>query len=367
MKLGVLFVGTLYMHNKAFQRYILRTTEHDVGVINSVEFYSENDNSLFLYLESEIKKSKRLIIVTTKSSFSVIGKLLCTITRDNQILKDDMLIPSRADLFEHHSYLLRLESAHVNVIRVDLEADTFPQLLFDKDEHIGTIHAFEDDHSSLKAVLTPLAKTHNIVVEFIEIIPGWIQMQLRSSKYGDLYQFIVSAKKLLENTIIDASNIIAYIKERLLSQSKTLTFAESCTGGMIAAKFTAQSGISSVFEGSLISYSNELKSNWLAVTNESLEQYGAVSEQVVNEMSDGALNVSNADYAIAVSGIAGPDGGTDTKPVGTVYLSVRSKHSVKTYKLTLNGDRNYVQDQTVLYAIKYLLMHDKALFFSNSQ
>ena len=114
------------------------------------------------------------------------------------------------------------------------------------------------------------------------------------------------------------TEITKLIIERLSVESHTISFAESCTGGRIATAFTAISGASSVLNGSCVTYSNEIKTLWLGVEETVLEKYGAVSQQCVSQMLEGIKNISGADYNIAVSGIAGPSGGTELKPVGTV-------------------------------------------------
>ncbi|MFA6780559.1 MAG: CinA family protein [Paludibacteraceae bacterium] len=102
----------------------------------------------------------------------------------------------------------------------------------------------------------------------------------------------------------------------------TIATAESCTGGNIAHQITLIPGSSSFYKGGVVSYSNEVKMNVLGVKSESLERYGAVSQPVVEQMAEGAVKVIGCDYAMATSGIAGPDGGTEEKPVGTVWIGV---------------------------------------------
>src|SRR5690606_31306965 len=109
------------------------------------------------------------------------------------------------------------------------------------------------------------------------------------------------------------------------SRSVTLAIAESCTGGAIAQAITQHAGSSAVFLGGGIVYSNELKKKLLGVKEETLQAYGAVSENTVREMAQGALANFNSDYSVAVTGIAGPDGGTADKPVGTVWIAVANK------------------------------------------
>ena len=144
------------------------------------------------------------------------------------------------------------------------------------------------------------------------------------------------------------------IIEKLASQNQTITFAESCTGGRIATAFTTISGASSVLNGSVVTYSNDIKHKWLNVNNEVLETYGAVSSQCVSQMLAGILIFSRADYALAVSGIAGPSGGSDEKPVGTVYIGVQTPHNQEVFKCLFQGNRNEVQEQSTAFAIKKL-------------
>ncbi len=112
---------------------------------------------------------------------------------------------------------------------------------------------------------------------------------------------------------------------KLFSKNKlTLSVAESCTGGKISNMLTSVPGSSLYFKGGVVAYSNEIKINSLNVDKSIIEQYGAVSEQVVSEMAVNIREIFKTDYSVAVSGIAGPDGGTDLKPVGTVWIAVSS-------------------------------------------
>jgi nicotinamide-nucleotide amidase len=131
----------------------------------------------------------------------------------------------------------------------------------------------------------------------------------------------------------------------LKAKNQTITFAESCTGGRIASEFTAISGASSVLNGSVVSYANKIKSQWLKVREETLVKYGAVSKECVEEMLTGVIKLASADCAIAVSGIAGPTGGTEEKPLGTVYLGVLYKDKIIVEHHIFKGDREAVQEQ----------------------
>jgi len=155
---------------------------------------------------------------------------------------------------------------------------------------------------------------------------------------------------------INYENVEQIIK-KLASENHTISFAESCTGGRLAAAFTSISGASEVFYGSVVSYSNEIKQAWLGVTQETLENHGAVSSQCVEEMLKGISTLTEtlkSDYAVAVSGIAGPTGGTHMKPVGTVYIGIRTPLGQEIFHCLFEGNRNSVQEQSTAFVIAKL-------------
>ncbi len=144
------------------------------------------------------------------------------------------------------------------------------------------------------------------------------------------------------------------IIQTLEDNNQTISFAESCTGGRIAAAFTAISGVSSVFNGSCVTYSNDIKHLWLGVSSEVLDDFGAVSSECVEDMLKGISQKAQSDYAIAVSGIAGPDGGTESKPVGTVYIGILTIQDIIVKKYLFNGDREAIQRLATDTAISLL-------------
>ena len=142
------------------------------------------------------------------------------------------------------------------------------------------------------------------------------------------------------------------IIQKLTKEGQTISFAESCTGGRISAAFTAISGASEVLHGACITYSNDIKHQWLGVTQEVLENYGAVSEPCVAQMLKGIQKMTGSDFAIAVSGIAGPTGGTEFKPVGTVYIGVQTPSGQQVFHCNFSGSREAVQEQSTEFAIE---------------
>jgi len=140
----------------------------------------------------------------------------------------------------------------------------------------------------------------------------------------------------------------------LKAKGKTMGTAESCTGGYIAHLITAIPGSSIYYNGSVVSYSYETKENILGVKKETLEKTGAVSEETVTEMAKGAIKTLNVDYVVAVSGIMGPEGGTEDKPVGTVWIAVADKNKVETTVLHLRFDRQRNIEMTAANALNFL-------------
>lgn len=144
------------------------------------------------------------------------------------------------------------------------------------------------------------------------------------------------------------------LHELLKAKSKMVATAESCTGGYIAHLLTERPGSSATFKGGVVSYANEAKEAALGVQQQTLLDHGAVSEETVTEMAKGVLQRLHADYAIATSGIMGPDGGSAEKPVGTVWIAVADKEVVKTVKYFVRYDRRRNIEQTAHYSINLL-------------
>jgi nicotinamide-nucleotide amidase len=201
-------------------------------------------------------------------------------------------------------------------------------------------------------------------------LPKLGQVRLRLSGYGE-DETILKEKvnKYAAEIISRISNVVAAeedipIEKVILNfmgeKGLTLSVAESCTGGYISHILTQHPGSSKVFFGGAVSYSNELKESILGVKNETLQQYGAVSKETVTEMVEGALLNFKSDYAIAVTGIAGPDGGTPEKPVGTVWIAVASVNKKVIKKLTFGNKRKQNIERAAISAFNMLniLLHE---------
>jgi len=203
-------------------------------------------------------------------------------------------------------------------------------------------------------------------------LPSQMMVRLRLSGYGTdkkLIETEISSQvdKLLtiipENIFgFDDENLGLVIGRMLVETGNTLALAESCTGGSIAHFITSNPGSSAYFKGGLVAYSNEIKNKLLNVPVDLIEKYGAVSQEVAEAMAVGACTMLNADYSVATTGIAGPDGGTTEKPVGSVWIAVAGPSGVKSkqYNFKHNRERNIIRTtHTALNLLRTIMISEK--------
>ena len=163
----------------------------------------------------------------------------------------------------------------------------------------------------------------------------------------------VQVRERLKGSIFgaDRTTLAAAVQALLQSRGETIAVAESCTGGRIASALTAVSGSSRSFVGGIVAYDNAVKMAELGVSEQTLERYGAVSEETAREMARGARERLHARYAVSTTGIAGPDGGTAEKPVGLVWFAVSTGEEEHTYRFNFRGDRDAVQRRSTVMAL----------------
>ena len=153
----------------------------------------------------------------------------------------------------------------------------------------------------------------------------------------------------------DADETLEMALTKLLMKKKyTMTTAESCTGGMIAARMVNAPGVSAVLKSGFITYANEAKEELLGVSHDTLEKFGAVSMETAEEMAEGAVKAAHTDAAVAVTGIAGPDGGTKEKPVGLVYIGVNVRGNVEVREYHFSGSRQKIRESVTAAALTFL-------------
>ena len=222
--------------------------------------------------------------------------------------------------------------------------------------YIKDIITYGIGESTLENTVKDLFTEEGIFYEFLVKDYGTlIRLQTSSKNKKSVEKIVKKLYNRISEFIIGEDNdrIENTIYECLNSGKKPLTIstAESCTGGMIASKLIEVPGISENFIESIVSYSNEAKIKRLKVKKETLEKYGAVSEEVAREMLEGL----KTDVAISTTGIAGPGGGSKEKPVGLVYIGIRVKDEVKIFRRELKGDRNKIRQRAMMHALYNLL------------
>ena len=222
--------------------------------------------------------------------------------------------------------------------------------------YIKDIITYGIGESTLENTVKDLFTEEGIFYEFLVKDYGTlIRLQTSSKNKKSVEKIVKKLYNRISEFIIGEDNdrIENTIYECLNSGKKPLTIstAESCTGGLIASKLIEVPGISENFIESIVSYSNEAKIKRLKVKKETLEKYGAVSDELAREILSGL----KTDFALSTTGLAGPGGGTKEKPVGLVYIGIRVKDDVKIFRRELKGDRNKIRQRAMMHALYNLL------------
>lgn len=151
--------------------------------------------------------------------------------------------------------------------------------------------------------------------------------------------------------------LIKKIVDKLISRGETLALAESCTGGLVSAQLAALPGVSKIYLGGVVSYANHVKAEVLGVPEELLATFGAVSVQVAEKMAEGARARLRSSWAVSITGIAGPTGGTPEKPVGTVCFGIAGPGVAQVKSARFDGSRTEIQEKSALFALNLLWAH----------
>lgn len=225
--------------------------------------------------------------------------------------------------------------------------------------YFETLHLLLTPESAVDPLLRELQQSYPDLS--FGIYPDQAFISVRIGAKGEARAKIAPARKKIETAFADhlfqGATLEEAVHEQMIGAGSTLATAESCTGGAIAARLTRLAGASNYFLGGLVSYSNQVKESLLGVSRATLDRFGAVSGETVVEMARGALDRFNAHYAVAVSGIAGPSGGSAEKPVGTVWLAIAERGGLcQTERLELRGGRDAVIYRTVNQALARLLL-----------
>lgn len=270
----------------------------------------------------------------------------------NELNKGQALVPECCEVLPNRNGTApAMWFEHSGTVLVSMPGVPFEMKAIVTDELIPRLR----QHYNLKAIVHKTAITFGIpesalairIAGWEESLPDYIRLaylpnpngiRLRLSAYevdGDMGMAEIDEYfEKLENIIPDNfigygdTTLAGYVAGMMVSRNETLSVAESCTGGVLAATFTAMPGASEYFLGGVVAYSNDAKANILGVSADDIKQYGAVSRQVAEQMAQGVRHITNSTYGVATTGIAGPSGGSEEKPVGTVWIAIASAENV---------------------------------------
>ena len=292
---------------------------------NSLRFVFDNtDAVLVIYSEDSWHKlQKAMLMEFERSSIFVNGEKPYVIAKGFSKITDNIF----ADKIDGKPIVFILES-----LREDTNIEVLKGYILGKEARLGVF----------KADIESEYKLYSNEFETILSVPY--------AKIGDVLKNIDEKYIYTTNGSTPAESLFDLLTKKHLK----ISVAESCTGGLIAAAITDIPGSSECFVGGFTTYSNFLKEKTLGVYSSDLNEFGAVSERVAGQMAYGSLSEADADYAVAVTGIAGPTGGSDAKPVGLVYISVASKDNLVVKKMIFSGNRKTIREKTSRFAMLFL-------------
>ncbi|WP_108822109.1 CinA family nicotinamide mononucleotide deamidase-related protein [Dysgonomonas sp. Marseille-P4361] len=295
-----------------------------------------------------------------------IQNVISSFTKLNELTRNQAYVPDNATVIQN-----RVGTApitwfdYMGKVLVSMPGVPFEMKYVMENEILPRLQEKYDPEAYLKRVFVVRGYTESALAMYLENFedslphgfglaylpsPGLVKLRLfvrGGHRLAEMTEQIHKLQDLLGNAILAEKDLPVekILGDLLLEKGLTIATAESCTGGNIAHLITSISGSSAYFKGTVVSYANEVKTNVLKVSQNSLDLYGAVSESVAQEMATGIQQLLNVDCSISVTGIAGPDGGSEEKPVGTVWISTkyREKQVTKIYQLGKYRESNIIR------------------------
>jgi len=336
---SIIFIGANLYKDFVQRAYLERVYPYikDATLVEKFPTYSEDIiDSIIEYIEK--LNSPSVMFVLSDCYDDVINSLnkrgFKYITKENTkiyTIGKNYLIVKKINIFDKLDKSSTIVDRNVSEFKV-----------FGKDKDLSKLQCVVEEHAVIK-----------------KILPTWYNIEIKDSE-GE--QILTKLAKELNLKILPVRSVRAYLIKHLAKKGKKISLAESCTGGLVASKLTAIKGASEVLEGAMITYSNRIKHEWLGVKEETLQKYGAVSKECVKEMLLGIKQKANANVAVAISGIAGPDGGSEEKPVGTVYIGVINEDKIDIKRFHFNGDRGFIQEQAARTALEMVIYSEPDFF-----
>lgn len=361
MKHLIIVIGNELIINENYMRYIYEEYKKQFLELHEIKFINKPDKELPFLLQNFAQEYSYISIFCINEHYATIAKILATLSDDTLILENDTLVPSKSNNVKN-SFLITIDDCSINLLNANI-ASKLPQILNKPELNYAHFCLLDIDEMSANLLLDTLTKSFEIQTNSSALLENLICIRASASQYGKLEGFLKGVFKLFNTKVFLGNDPIKFITKKLLEKNLKISFAESCTAGLCASKLAQFDGISSIFEGSLITYSNRLKNSWLGVSNDTLESISEYSDRCVYFMLKGVFKTANPDFALAISGVAGENNDKSTK-AGTIYIGAMYKDGTFLQEcIHIQGNRNYTREQACLAAFCLMLKLKPEIFF----
>lgn len=356
----LLIIGAELRLHANYLESITRAYVESAGELNERICIDKASKELPFFLEAWIKEYDYITIFSSPTLHSICAKTLATLAEDSLEIKQNSLVPLKATQIAKDSFLMQIKQCKINLLKATINAK-IPQILQKFKANFAHFCLHSIDEESANLLLQTLAKSYKIDILSSALLENLVLVRISGAQKSTINSFLQGAENLFRQKFIPGTDIINFVAQKLIKAQLKISFAESCTAGLFAAEFAKNEGISAIFEGSLITYSNRLKHEWLGISEIVLQN--EYSEKCVYFMLKGAFKTSDCDFALAISGVAGNEDDKGVK-AGTLYIGAMYKDGAFLQEtMRLEGERNFVRKQAVLGAFMLLLKLKPEIFF----
>ncbi|AXP08447.1 CinA family protein [Campylobacter hepaticus] len=353
MKHLLYLIGDELIINENFKNYIYRVYKSKFKEINEIRTQSKTDKDLPFLLENLLNQYDFITLFTNSSYYATIAKILATLNNDNLILKDETLVPNKAE-FVKDSFICNFVNSRINVLKTH-PMQTLPKLLGDIKLNFAYFCIFGMDEQSAILLLQTLTKSYEVDIKSSKLLDNLTLIKSTCIHFGKLNGFLNSTKNLFGQKMFLGKDPIDFIIFKLLEKKLKISFAENCTGGLCANTLSHIPKINEIFEGSIISYSNRIKHEWLGISENILEN--ECNERCIYFMLKGIFKTANPDFALAINGAINHDKNNIIN-IGAMFKDGTFIQE----SLSLQGDINFIQKQAVLASFCLLLKLKPEIF-----
>lgn len=356
----LLIIGSKLSLNKNYLEYISGHYEDKFGELSERICFDKSNKELPFLLESWINEYDYITIFTSNELYATSAKIIATLSKDNLVFQNDILVPSKTLNSSENGFLVQISRCKINLLKVSID-ERLPEMLVQPKTNFAFFCLRDIDEDSALILLETLAKSYKIEILSTSLLNNLVMIKAVSTHFSTLESFIQAVDNLFGQKLILGKNPLEFIALRLIQRELKISFAESCTAGLCAAELAKIKGISAIFEGSVVTYSNRLKHEWLGISDLVLQN--EYSEKCVYFMLKGAFKTSACDFAIAISGVAGEEDDKGVK-AGTIFIGAMYRDgSFLQETLHIKGERNFVRHQAVLASFMLMLKLKPQVFF----